>query len=128
MNHGLLIRICALAMLLSLHAHGADRPLQLQDRKVRVVCRRTQTYFDVSVSLKPFADDISPRTFLEIIADQNASRVGLEFIGWCNILRWDADSKKYVRVERFPLRNGKAFLDRVQNGDLLLFNSPVCTF
>ena len=128
MNHGLLTRICALVTLLSLHAMAVDNPAQPQDRKVRVVCRYTKTYFDVSVSLKTFSDDISPKAFLDAVAEQTANRYTQEWIGWCSILRWDADSQKYIRLERFQMRNSKGFLNRVQNGDFLLFNSPVCRF
>ena len=127
MNHRSLIRICALVALLSVRAVG-DNPAQPHDRKVRVVCRFIQTYFDVSVSLKPFADDISPRAFLDAVAEQTANSYGKEWISYLRIARWDANTRKLVFIERLRINDKKAFLKGLRDGDVLTFSAPVCRF
>lgn len=128
MKHALLIRIFALSALLAMRALGTDNSVPSEDRKVRVVCRYLQTYFDVSVTLKPFAADISPEAFLDAVARQTANRYNKEWIGYLNIVRWNADAQKYVLIERLTLRDSKAFLNKLEDGDVLRFNNPVCRF
>jgi hypothetical protein len=126
MKYQLLVGGCFLSVLFG--AARADDLAVPADRKVRVICRYTKTYFDVPITLKQFPEGISPRAFLEAVAKQQPQHAALEWIGWFNVLRWDDGLQKYVSVERSPMRSRQMFLDRIQDGDVLLFNTPVCRF
>ena len=138
MKQLILICFCALA-LLSTHAFGAE---QAHNIKVRVVCGidvpgefkitlipgKHRTYFDVPMSLKTFADDIPPKAFLDAVAEQTASRYTQEWIGYLSIIRWSAADQRYLRIERIQLRDTKAFLSKLQDGDVLAFHGQFCRF
>ena len=93
MSGGLSGWLCMAVALLSMNAFGAGDPAQPRDRTVHIVCRHTQTYFDVSMNLDLFGEDIAPNALLDSVAEKKGRLNEREWISRLSILRWSSDAR-----------------------------------
>jgi len=81
------------------------------------------------MSLQKFSADISPQTFLDAVAEKTANRYTNVWIGFLSIFRWSAAEQKYINIERrLKLTDTNAFLNKLQDGDVLAFHGQACRF